>query len=190
MKRFIIFLTLLLLCSMAGCESGLDGTQAAVKLEPREALEEALKGLTGQSSGEFAVLLGADGTPVVPENSGIAKLLSSYVTFEIQELSSGEDSATATVDITAPDAVALIQQLIGSVDVTDAEALYASMEALLQQEVPMVSSTVEIMLQKAEDSWCVVPDFALSNAITGGLTQAYQALQQAILDQLQGGDAQ
>ncbi len=188
MKKLAFLMALLLVCSLCGCQSGLSEGGTA-SLSPEDTLTEALQALTVGSSTGHAVLLGADGTPAVPHNSGIALLLSGCVQYDIREFSAEENSATALVDITAPDAPALLLEATEAIDATDSQALAAWMEEALRGDYPTSEHTVTVQLVKAEGQWCVVTDFALSNALTGGLAQEYLQLQQQILGQLQeGGD--
>lgn len=200
MKKLCFLLALLLVFALCGCDSNLDpddddddddDRSPTVVLTAEETLQEALNALTGRESEGHAVLLGADGYPAIPQNTGIAQLLSACVTFQIKDISSKSSSATAQVKITAPDAPQLLRQAIEGMDTVEEEALYAKIETLLAQEYPTVEHTVEISLVKADESWCVVPSFELSNALTGGLTQAYMDAQQNLLSQLmEGGEAE
>lgn len=191
MKKLCLLLALLLVFSLCGCDSGLssdkeDPSETAPALTAEGALEEALDALTGGGSGR-AVILGADGQPAVPANTGIALLLSSHVTFDVKEFSAEADTAVAKVEITAPDTAALLRKAMESGDWADPDALSAQVEALLKDGPATVEYTVDVRLVLVGENWCVVPDFALSNALTGGLTQTYMELQQELLSQLQEG---
>lgn len=200
MKKICFLLALILAFTLCGCESNLDkdrddddddDRENTVTLTAEETLEEALQALTGGECGGYAVVLGADGKPAVPHNSGVAQLLSSYVTFEVKEFSSRKDTAEAALTITAPDASVLLRQVSQSVEAVDEETLYAQVEALLKQSPAMLDFNVTVQLVLTEEGWCVVPSFELSNALTGGLTQTYMQLQQELLAQLQkGGEAE
>lgn len=199
MKKLCFLLALLLVFALCGCESDPapddgddnDDREPAVVLTVEETLREALNALTGQEAEGHAVLLGADGLPAVPQNSGVAQLLSSCVTYKVKDVSPKSDTAAAEVMITAPDSAQLIRQAVADMETVDEDALYTKLDELLKQDPPMVDYTVEVDLVKAEGSWCVVPSFELSNALTGGLTQAYLELQQNLLSQLQeGGEAE
>lgn len=196
MKKLCLLLAGLLLVSLCGCESGLrddkqDDRETLPALTAEEALDEALDALTGGENPGYPVLLGADGQPATVQNTGVAMLLSSHVTCKVTEFTAGEDTATAQVKITAPDSQKLLTQALDNMASFDEEALYTQIEALLKNDPAMVSDTVQVQLVYVEGHWCVVPDFALSNALTGGLTQAYMDIQAMLISQLQkGGEGQ
>lgn len=198
MKKLCFLLALLFVFCLCGCESNLDtddrdeddDDEVVVTLTAEEALEEALQALTGGESSGYAVILGADGYPSVPQNTGIAQLLSSYVTFDIEDFSSKKDTATASIEISAPDAPQLLKQAVAQLETVDADSLSAQLQPLLEQGPPMIDYVVEVQLVQVDKTWCVVPSFELSNALTGGLTQAYMDAQQNLLSQLlEGGEA-
>ena len=206
MKKLCLLLALLLMLNLCGCryvkdilsdddwasvsDRDEDDDRKKKAEDPEEVLENTLKALTGdEEAGGW--LLGAGGTPVAPSNTGIAKLLSAYVTFDVESFEENDETAVATVTVTAPDAPALLKAAMEEVGGTDEEELTRCLEALLEDDPAMVTNTVEVQLVLAEDTWCVVPDLALSNALTGGLTQAYMELQQQIYNGLmEGGDGE
>lgn len=211
MKKLCLLLALLLMLNLCGCRyirdilSDDDRTSVSDRdddgeddddddrrkaEDPEKVLKNTLKALTGdEEAGGY--VLGADGTAVAPSNTGIAKLLSTYVTFDVESFEEHDETAEATVTITAPDTPALLKAAMEEMDGTDEEELTRCLEELLEDEPAMVTNTVEVQMVLADDTWCVVPDFALSNALTGGLTEAYIQLQQQIVNGLmEGGDGE
>ena len=57
----------------------------------------------------------------------------------------------------------------------------------LEGGAPSSGFTVEVELQQVDDSWYLIPSAELSNAMTGGILQAYMDQVQQIQSELMGG---
>ena len=202
MKKICFFLVIVFLFSLCGCQYAKDfiadkigesfSENRVMSTEEKDAsqmLENTLLVLSGEEEIGGAVL-GFDGMPAEPANSGMAKLLSGYVEFQIQSMEVDGDTAVAVVDITAPDSMALVQELVDMTDdLSSAAELEENLKSLLKDDPKLVTNTVEVQMCLVDDIWCVVPDMALSNAFTGGMTQWYLELQQSVYEGLlEGGE--
>lgn len=155
--------------------------------QPEETLEAVFDVLTGKENNE-PLLLGADGTPVtVSAPSGMAALISQSLHYEILETAADGETATASVKITAPDTVELVQLSLTQMEEYSEELFLIRMEDLLTDEPPMREVTVEVELVKQDGNWYLVNSSAFSDAITGGMISRYAELQQMIRDSMAGG---
>lgn len=169
----LILWVLLVALSFSGCAS----TPAA-----KDTLQDTLTALVS-GDGQNVSVLAPNGTPVTGiQSSGIAQIITGKVTFQIISVSEKGKTATATLSICAPDAVALMRQALADMDVYDAERFTANMSALLEGDIPTVSYEVEVTMQYVDGQWCLVPNNELSNALSGGLLQEQARLEQAIRD--------
>lgn len=172
------FLAILLLGTLSGC-----GGQKA-----EEALDAALSALVSGDS-QNVPLLGLDGSPVTGfENEGLAQVISSRLQYEIKEVSAKGSKAAATVKITAPDTPGIIREVLDGMGEYDEEAFIARMAEKLEGSAPSAVFTVEVELQRVDGIWCLVPSAELSNAMTGGLLQAYVDQVRQIQSELMGGN--
>lgn len=199
MKKLCVLLAVLLLLTLCACraeEQERDRDQVRneqVSLSADEAVEAALSVLTiGLEENQEALpsMIGADGTLTVPKNSGLATILGSYSAYEVQEISTDGETGTALIAVTAPDAVALLKQIMEKNDDPASEEFAQLLTEALEDEPAMLDFLVEVQLRQVDGSWGIVPSFELSNALTGGLTAEYQSLYAQLTDKLMEGGGQ
>lgn len=183
MKRvFALLLAALLVLSLAGCQ--VEETRRKKKTESAEdALQDSLEALAEGGT----MMLAPDGSAVgMNPATGVASCITGALEFEIRSVKERSSSATAELEISAPDAVALVQQALEDMETFDEAVFLEKLEQLAENaEKKTFSVTVELTL--ADDCWCIIPNAEFSNAITGGLTGEYAAVRQSILDALTKG---
>lgn len=187
MKRGIMtgIILILVLCLCAGCTP----YSELVPKTPRDVLDVAMYVLTGGESAQ-PLLLGTNGKPVaMSAPTGLAKLIAEKVSYEVVSITEEGDSATAMLNITAPDAVPLVYQALEGMESFDEEAFTEAMQAQLEDDPATVNYNVQVQLQRVDGTWCMVSNAEFSNAITGGLMNKYNEVQQAIYDAFVKGGA-
>lgn len=139
------------------------------------------------SGGADAQFIESDGELVTGiANTGLAGAMMQKVTYTVRDAEGG----TLTLEITAPDAAAILEQAVEGMDTFIAEAFQTEMEELLEGDVPIRTFTVEVEMGEAEGQWYPILSAELVNALTGGLPEAYAAAQQQIFDSLMEGGIQ
>lgn len=129
------------------------------------------------------LIMGTEGTPVyLSTPTGLAGVISSKVQMEAVSVTESGETAKAVLNITAPDAVALVHQAIEGMETYDEAVFTGNMGTLLGKEHATKVFTVEVELRKVDGAWCMVTNEAFSDAITGGLMSSYNEVQQAIFD--------
>ena len=182
MKK-VILLTAILALLCAGCTP----YSEVVPETPQDVLEIGMYVLTGGANPE-SMVVGADGTPsALRAPTGLAAQISSQLSYEVVSVTETGDTATAVMNITAPDAVNLMYTALESLETYDEAAFTAEFEKLLTNAPATKTFSVNVQLQKLEGKWCMVMSDELSNALTGGLMAEYNAVRQAILDKLMEG---
>lgn len=177
---WIVVLTLAAIFLFPRLKDWLPGKPAS----PEEVLNIAMEAVTGNGT-EEPVFLGADGTPVgVAAPKGIAAIISSKVSYSLVSMEVSDDIAIATIEIVAPDTLALVHESLSGMDSYDAELFLERMERLLEKEFETVTNTVQLEMCLIENQWCVVTNTEFSDAITGGLISRYAELQEAIKEAL------
>ena len=185
MKRLFLCSLVLALLLCAGCTP----YSEIVPQTPLEVLEIGMYVLTGGKNPE-PMIIGADGTPSpLSAPTGLAAEISKQMTYEVVTMVESGDTAAAVMNITVPDAVALMYQALDGMETYDEEAFVAAYEKLLANAPLTKTFTVDVQLQKVDGKWCMVMNDALSNALTGGLMAEYNKIQQAILDKMTEGGA-
>lgn len=180
---WVVVLTLVAIFVLPNWEDWFSGEKG----QPEETLEAVFDVLTGKENNE-PLLLGADGTPMtVSAPSGMAALISQSLRYEILEIVADGETATASVKITAPDTVELVQLSLTQMEEYSEELFLIRMEDLLTDEPPMREVTVEVELVKQDGNWYLVNSSKFSDAITGGMISRYAELQQMIRDSMAGG---
>lgn len=177
MKKMILAaLVLALVLTLMGC---------GAKAEMKEALDRFMTSLV--SGGEDAGYIDSNGEVITGiSNDGIAGELMQRVTYKVL----GAKDAEVTLEISAPDAVFLVEQAVAGMDTFDADRFLAEMEILLAGEMPMRAFTVNVQMQEVEERWYPVLSSELINALTGGMPEAYAAVQQQIIESLMKGETQ
>lgn len=122
-------------------------------------------------------------------HSGIAGQISAGTTYEVVSVEGKGDSGKAVLDITTTDAVALVYDAIEGMETFDEAQFLANMEALLS-DAQTKTFRVEVELRQVDGQWLVVMNAQLSNAITGGLLDEYNTLQQKMLENMAKGGEQ
>lgn len=173
------------LVALSGCSC--EPNRREPKLEKAEtAAERILKSLV--AGDEQVPVLAPDGTPADGgANEGLAQVITGMLEYEILSVTEDDDTATATVRITAPDTPAILDDVLADMDVYDMEVFVDRMEDALRTNSKTVEFTVEVTLRGVDGVWYLVPDGQLTNAMTGGLLQVYSDQVQAIQDGLTGG---
>lgn len=157
---------------------------------PEEVMQTVFEALQEDGT-EEPVLFGVDGTPVgISAGTGLAGMIMSQLEYELVALETEEETATASLRITAPDTLALVQQALEGMESYDEAAFTERMEQLLKENPQTKTFDVEVEMVVVEKRWCLVTNPAFSDAITGGLISRYQQVQQAIIDAMAGGEAQ
>lgn len=178
--RIFLFVLVSSLAMLSGCG------QKTEKAE--EALERALLALT-EGEGQDVPLLGADGTPVTGfENQGLAREICVQLSWEIKEVSEEDGEAEIVVEIAAPDMPSIVREVLDGMEEYDQELFQERMKEALQDGPPSVSFTVELRMRYEDDTWYLIPDAQLGNAITGGLLRDYADQVQRIREDLGGGE--
>lgn len=151
---------------------------------PEEVVEIALEAMINDGTEEL-VLLGADGTPVgIADATGLADMITSKIKYSLLSMEIMEDKAVATLEIEAPDALAVVQQALKDMETYDEAAFLERMATLLEGNLETIKHTVEVEMVRVEDHWCMITNPQFSDAITGGLISRYLELQEAIMDAL------
>lgn len=180
MKNVRILGLLLALVMLCGC-----GRDAKPKPASKKTLEKTVStAMAALTVGEedTPVFLGVDGEPVALHgNSGIAGKISASTTYEVVSVEGLGDSGTVVLDITTADAVTLVYDAIEGMEKFDEEQFLANLERLLP-DAKTKTFRVEVELRQVDGQWLVVMNAQLSNAITGGLLDEYNALQQKMLE--------
>lgn len=139
------------------------------------------------SGGADAQFMDSDGELVTGiANTGLAGAMMQKVTYAVRDAEDG----TLTLEITAPDAAAVLEQAVAGMDTFSAEVFQTEMEELLEGEVPLRTFTVEVEMGEADGTWYPILSAEMVNALTGGLPEAYAAAQQQIFDSLMEGGIQ
>lgn len=191
MKKLCLLLAALMALSLCGCHAEETSRDREKKssVSADKALEQSLDALTVGAEEGSAVMVGADGTLTTPENSGMAAILSQYVRYEVETVEEDGDTAVATVNITAPDSVTVLKQVMEVSDDPASQEFQDQLTKVLENEPPMMDFSVEVQLQKTDEGWGIVPSFELSNALTGGLAAEYRNLYEQLMDgMLEGGE--
>ena len=159
-----------------------------VKNTPKQVVKTVMKALMGDGTTE-RVLLGADGTPVgISAGSGIAKIITSRMTYEITALDMlDEKTALASLEISAPDAQKAVKAALDGMEYYDETIFTENMRAKLETMEHTLQFSVQVELVLVEDRWCLVTNPDFSDAITGGLVTSYAQIQQDIMDAFAGG---
>lgn len=173
-------------------QTGDDVTQAP-KLDPgtaqemTESLMESL--ISGQSNGELYVLNADGSVGPVTRLEGIAAMLMGRVEYSLGEVAQDGDVVTVRMDIFAPDVSAMMDAVLEGMEEYDAEMFLSGMEAVAQKEdCPMRQFEATLEMKYVDSVWVFAPDYDFSNAVTGGLYEAYYNNQQQMVDTLEGGE--
>lgn len=182
-------MALVLLLSVAGCSSTPSPDQVVKSL-----LDAMIKGEFEQA----AELLGGvsiqeDVLKTTEDEQGekLAKNVLARVTYEIGGKKVEGNKATVSVKITAPDLLRITSKAISEImpmafamafsedqsqEQTDALFQQYFENAISDPNAPMVTSDVDISLEKKDGSWVVILDDALVNALTGNMAKAFAGL--------------
>lgn len=186
-KRILSGIVLILaMILFAGCIPNEEAGAAT----PEDALAAAMTAMTADTQSGQKIFLGSDGQPIAPAaNEGLALEISRLVTYSVTSVETDGDTATAQLEITAPDAAQLVKDALAGMETFDAEAFTVALEALLADEPAMKTFTVTVKLTRIDGAWYVLSNAEYANAITGGLVEAYNTVRQNIIDGLQKGGA-
>lgn len=191
MKKLCLLLAVVMALSLCGCHTEETDRDREKKssVSADKALEQAMDALTLGSEEGGAVMIGADGTLTTPQNSGMAAILSQYVRYKVENVEEDGDNAVATLNISAPDSVTLIKQVMEKCDDPASQEFQDELVKILDNEPPMLDFSVDVQLQKTDEGWGIVPSFELSNALTGGLAAEYRKMYEQLMDgMLEGGE--
>ena len=188
MKKVRIIGLLLVLTLLCGCSIVIK-PKTASKKDLEKTVTAAMDALT-VGDVDKAVFLGVDGKPVsLSGNSGIAGKISALTTYEVVSVEGEGKSGKAVLDITTADAVTLVYSAIEGMDTFDQGQFLSNLETMLP-EAKTKTFRVEVQLRQVDGQWLVVMDAQLSNAITGGLLDEYNTLQQKMLEAMAKGGEQ
>lgn len=188
MKKLRLIGLLLVLTLLCGCSIVIK-PKTASKKDLEKTVTAAMDALT-VGDVDKAVFLGVDGEPVsLSGNSGIAGKISALTTYEVVSVEGEGKSGKAVLDITTADAVTLVYSAIEGMDTFDQGQFLSNLETMLP-EAPTKTFRVEVQLRQVDGQWLVVMDAQLSNAITGGLLDEYNTLQQKMLEAMAKGGEQ
>ena len=178
MKMIRLIGLLLALTVLFGC----GGKDKPVSEKDLKKTVSAAMGALTAGDVEEAVFLGVDGEPVsLSGHSGIAGKIAALTTYEVVSVEGQGKTGKAVLDITAADAVALVYGAIEGMEAFDQTQFLTNLEAMLP-DAPTRTFRVEVQLQQVDGRWLMVMNAQLSNAITGGLLDEYNALQQELLE--------
>lgn len=188
MKKVRLIGVLLALTLLCGCSIVLK-PKAASKKELEKTVTAAMTALTVGEVDE-AVFLGVDGEPVsLSGHKGIAAKICAGTTYEVVSVEGEGKSGKAVLDITTADAVALVYGAIEGMEVFDQARFLENLENLIP-DAPTKTFRVEVELRQVDGQWLMVMNAQLSNAVTGGLLDEYNTIQQKLLDAAMKGGAQ
>lgn len=180
MKKVRLIGLLLVLTMLCGCGI-LIKPKAASKKDLEKTVSAAMAALTVGDVDE-PVFLGVDGTAVsLSGHSGIAGKISAVTTYQVVSVEAEGKTGKAVLDITAADAVALVYGAIEGMETFDQARFLTNLENMIPH-APTKTFRVEVQLQQVDGQWLIVMNAQLSNAITGGLLDEYNALQQKLLE--------
>lgn len=184
MKRLCLTsLLILVLLGFAGCSSTPPDKVVADYLDTirQGDLKTAAEFLQSSETDMFAV-------PDMDENERIAKAILAKVTYTIGEQKVQGSNATVDVEIVAPDLLRITSQLMGemlslafsmafsgntSQEQMNTMFLQTFENSINDPEAPMVASSVQIKLIRRGNSWAIVPDEVLGDALTGNMLKAF-----------------
>ena len=180
MRKVRLIGLLLALSLLWGCGGG-SKSKPASKKDLEKTVTAAMTALT-VGEVEEPVFLGTDGEAVsLSGHSGIAGKIAAGTTFEVVSVEGKGKSGKAVLDITTADAVTLVYSAIEGMETFDQAQFLTNLEKLLP-DAPVKTFRVEVELQQVDGRWLVVMNAQLSNAITGGLLDEYNTLQQKLLE--------
>lgn len=113
------------------------------------------------------------------EPSAIAREIAEQTAFTVGEIAQDGETATASVQLTAPDALLLLREearTLAKAGKDDTAALIAAVGERLDGSVPTKTFDVTVTLRLAGDHWYLVPSGALDDAFSGGLLGEYASL--------------
>lgn len=148
----------------------------------------------GQELPGVSMLAEDQETIITIQNTGIAEQLAGEMEFEIISVTAEGEEGEAELKLTVPDASQLFADVISQMDVSDVEAentevlLERVMEAIEDKEYDTMTCTVTVELRMLQDQWYLVNNQEFSNAISGGLLQAYAKNRQEMIDNMGGGE--
>lgn len=180
MKKMRLIGLLLALSLLCGCGGG-SKSRPASKKQLEKTVTAAMTALT-VGEVEEPVFLGVDGEPVsLSGHSGIAGKISANTTYEVVSVEGEGKTGKAVLEITTADAVKLVYEAIEGMESFDQTQFLTNLENLLP-DAPTKTFRVEVELRQVDGKWLVVMNAQLSNAITGGLLDEYNTLQQKMLE--------
>lgn len=180
MRKVRLIGLLLALSLLWGCGGG-SKSKPASKKDLEKTVTAAMTALT-VGEVEEPMFLGTDGEAVsLSGHSGIAGKIAAGTTFEVVSVEGKGKSGKAVLDITTADAVTLVYSAIEGMETFDQAQFLTNLEKLLP-DAPVKTFRVEVELQQVDGRWLVVMNAQLSNAITGGLLDEYNTLQQKLLE--------
>lgn len=173
MNRLISIICILVLCAFfTGC-----GTQKEIPVV-KDALDSSLNDLLTSDVNDTGITVSASG------RNGTTQAILNNVKYEIKDIEIDDSQATAIVVVDSPDVIQILQNSAATLDsVTD---LLDALNDSLSTEYPEKTYTVEVTLQKNGNTWEVIPNEELMNALYGGLIEEGQRILSEILENLAG----
>ena len=121
------------------------------------------------------------------ESSAIARAIAERTAFTVGEIARDGETASASVQLTAPDALLLLREEAekaasgaetaeGFPSADDAAALLEAVGERLDASVPTKTFDVTVTLRLVGERWYLVPSGALDDAFAGGLLGEYASL--------------
>lgn len=186
MKHFrIALLVIALSCFALFCFSGCSNPAAQASSDLEHSLQALISGNT-----DDAYLYEPTPSNTAEDSSDTssndaAQQITSACTYEITDLSVGDNntSATAQVTITAPDMNTILSEEAQK-SPADSDALVQAALSRLSSEFPTKEFPITVELYYSGEHWMLSPSGELSNALSGGLNQSYFSMGQTIVDEL------
>lgn len=180
-----LLLAVFMLCGCVGAAK----PRPASREELEKTLSTAMAALTVGET-DSPVFLGVDGEPVsLAGHGGIAGKIAASTTYEVVSAEGQGKSGTAVLEITTADAVSLVYDAIEGMERFDEEQFLSNLENLIPQAKTR-TFRVEVQLRQVDGKWLIVMNAQLGNAITGGLLDEYNTLQQKMLERVEKGGEQ
>lgn len=189
-KGICTVIVLVLLLSAVGCSSTHPPDRVVrtfLDTMVKGDFEEAAK-LAGGANMQKDVLQ----TTENKQSEQLARAILARVKYELGDKRVEGEKAIVNVKVTAPDLLRITSKAVGellpmafamafsqdqSQEKTDALFQQYFENAINDPNAPMVTSDVQIKLQKKDGSWVVVPDESFVNAITGNMAKAFAGLE-------------
>lgn len=176
MRKVILF-CLLLTLSLCACSSA----KETAKTDLESTLTELCIGDPTQAMLYTTGSLIADELSNRDGESDLHRKIRGYVRYEIDSVVIEADTAQAELTIQAPNMLQILQNHAETSNNVD--ALLAAVHTTLDSgDMPQITFELTVMLRQVDGHWYLVPNTALSNALSGGLLDRYAEILQSVME--------